>query len=213
MITGGNRYCPEINTLIREPGGLAGKRLGVQVGSSTHAALLGWLESNGLSGNVTIVPMDPQNMPEALMTRQLDAIAGSEPWAINTEKLCGDRVHELANLYSIKNHYPHLLIATNRTLQNNEDALRSIIRALDKANQLIYAYPDSAAAIAARYIGLPVDDQKVVMSRIRWEQGWEESDSASIEETAGFMYQSRNVPLKPDLGRYINILEDGRSTE
>lgn len=201
------------DTLIKEPGDLAGKRLGVQVGSSTHAALLGWLENSGLSDNVKIVPMDPQNMPEAVLTRQLDAIAGSEPWALNTEKLCGDRVYELVNLYSVKNHYPHLLIATNRTLQNNENALKSIIRALDKANHLIHAYPDSAAAIAARYIGLSTEDEKVVMSRIRWEQGWEEADSASIEETARFFYQSGRISQKPELNRYFNILSAGTAAE
>lgn len=63
------------------------------------------------SDKITIVPMDPLNIPEAMKYRQLDAIAGSEPWPLNVEKLCHNRVHELANLQNDKNHFPHYNIS------------------------------------------------------------------------------------------------------
>lgn len=67
-----NRYM-----LIKD---LKGKRIGYPFGASAHHALLEAITSAGLSEEqVTLIPMDVTEMPEALQKRELDALAAWEP--------------------------------------------------------------------------------------------------------------------------------------
>ena len=189
---------------IRSIPDLKGKKIGIQIGSSTNAALLAWLKKQGFKeSNYQLIPMNPQNMPEAMKSKQLDAIAGSEPWALNTEILCQSTVHELANLNNSTNHFPHLLISKKSTIDKNTEKIKEIIEALSKANKFISQHPDSAAKIAAHYIGLDPKDEKICMSRLKWEIGWEYSDEKSLEESINFFLRSNKIKTKPSVDERV----------
>jgi ABC-type nitrate/sulfonate/bicarbonate transport system substrate-binding protein len=196
------------DTSIHAPVDLLGKRIGVQVGSSTYGALMSWLENHNIPvDQITIVPMDPLNMPEAMKNRQLDAIAGSEPWPLNVEKLCQNSVHELDNLQNEKNHFPHVLLANTEIFsEESEKGILSVLKALDKANEFIATNPDSSAKIAAQSIGLTEKEQKECLSRLIWELDWTSSDLNSLEETASFFYKSKKIAEKPDIAKYLHIV-------
>ena len=196
------------DTSVHTPADLIGKRIGVQVGSSTYGALMSWLENHNISADqITIVPMDPLNMPEAMKSRQLDAIAGSEPWPLNVEKLCQNSVHELDNLQNAKNHFPHVLLANNEIFSGkNEKGILSVLKALDKANEFISANPDSSVKIAAHYIGLTEMQQKACLSLLTWELGWTPTDLSSLEETGSFFLKSKKITVKPDIAKYLHLV-------
>jgi NitT/TauT family transport system substrate-binding protein len=196
------------DTSVHAPIDLVGKRVGVQVGSSTYGALMSWLEKhNILAGQVSIVPMDPLNMPEAMKSRQIDAIAGSEPWPINVEKLCQNSVHELDNLQNDKNHFPHVLLANNKIfLEKSEKGILIVLQALVKANKFILTNPDSSAAITAHYIGLTVSEQKACLARLTWELDWTPMDLGSLEETAGFFFKLKKIVEIPDISKFQHIV-------
>ncbi len=195
------------DTSIHVAEDLTDKRIGVQIGSSTNGALLNWFEKNNITlDDITIVPMDPLNMPEAMKTKQLDAMAGSEPWAVNVEKICSDAVHELANLEDENNHFPHVLVATGNAVEDHEKQIHFVISALNKANEFMAHQPDSAAKIASKYIGLSVDEQTVCMNRLTWEIDWDETDLKSLEASASFLYKSGKISNIPDINKFIHIL-------
>lgn len=195
------------DTSIHVANDLIGKRIGIQMGSSTNGALLNWFDKNNIKlEDVTLVPMDPLNMPEAMKTKQLDAMAGSEPWAVNVEKMCSNAVHELDNLQDENNHFPHVLVANKDAVIDYEKQIRLIISALGKANEFIVNQPDSAAKIATKYIGLSVDEQKVCMNRLTWEINWDETDLKSLEASANFLFKSGKISNKPDIKRFLHIL-------
>lgn len=200
------------DTSVHTPSGLVGKRIGVQVGSSTYGALMSWLENHNIPADqITIVAMDPLNMPEAMKNRQLDAIAGSEPWPLNVEKLCRNSVHELDNLQNEKNHFPHVLLANNKIFSGkSEKGILSVLKALDKANEFISVHPDSSAKIAAHYIGLTESEQKECLSRLTWELDWTPSDLSSLDETASFFFKSKKIAEKPDIAKYLHIISIGK---
>jgi len=78
---------------VQEPKDLEGKKLGIQQTSGTHGAFLQWAEANDVDvKNITFVYLNPRDIPLAMQSRQIDAMGGSEPWAVNTENLCGDDV-------------------------------------------------------------------------------------------------------------------------
>jgi len=91
---GMHRYIAQEDILT--PKDLEGKKVGIQMGSSTHGSFMQWADANGISmSDVTLVPMNPADMPSAMETGQIDAMAGSEPWPTNVEKVCGEKVHEI----------------------------------------------------------------------------------------------------------------------
>jgi len=195
------------DTSIHETKDLIGKRIGIQMGSSTNGALLNWFDKNNVKKeDVIMVPMDPLNMAEAMKTKQLDAMAGSEPWAVNVEKMCSNAVYELDNLQDENNHFPHVLVASKNAVKDYEKQIRFVISALNRANEFIVNQPDSAAKIAAKYIGLSVDEQKVCMNRLTWEIDWDETDLNSLEASANFLYKSKIILNKPDIKRFVHIL-------
>lgn len=196
------------DTSVHTPADLVGKRIGVQVGSSTYGALMSWLENQDIPADqIILVPMDPLNMPEAMKSRQLDAIAGSEPWPLNVEKLCQNSVHELDNLQNKKNHFPHVLLANNKIFSGKrEKGILSVLKALNKANEFISANPDSSARITAHYIGMTESEQKTCLSRLTWELDWTPTDLSSLEETASFFFKSKKISEKPDIANYLHIM-------
>jgi sulfonate transport system substrate-binding protein len=202
--TGERMHRLVADTSIHSIQELVGKRIGVQQGSSTHAALIDWLDNNGISTDqITIVPMDPLNMPEAMKSKQLDAIAGSEPWPLNVEKLCKQSVHQLSDLYDPNNTQSHVVITTRKILNEHKLQIEDILAALEEANQFIVNDPQQSAEIVSKYTNLTIDDQKICTARLTWKLGWEESDVQSLEQTADYFYKLKSISEVPDIQEYI----------
>lgn len=202
--TGEKMHRIVADTGIHSVGDLTGKRIGIQMGTSTHAALIAWLDMNRIpAGLLTLVPMDPLNMPEAMKNRQLDAIAGSEPWPLNVEKLCGQCVHELSDLYDPRNTNSHVIITTRKFLNEHRQQIEAVISAIDRANDFLITDPRQSAEIISKYTGLSIEDQLVCTSRLTWKLGWEESDNQSLEQTSEYFYQLKSISEKPDIEKHI----------
>ncbi len=192
------------DTSIQKIQSLKGKRIGIQVGSSTHASLLAWFTKNNISvDEIELVPMQPANMPEAMKNKQLDAIAGSEPWALNVEKLCGSSVYELSNLYDSLNCQSHVLITKRETYQTHKSQINIILDGLNKANNLINSNPEKSAEIVSKQIGLTAEQQQICTSRLKWETGWEQKDIQSLQETAKTLYDLKKIKTIPEIEDYL----------
>ena len=147
--------------------------------------------------------MDPLNMPEAMKNKQLDAIAGSEPWPLNVVKLCNQGVHELSDLYDPRNSHSHVVITTIKTLNEHKHQIQVILKALEKANEFLINNPLKSAEILSKHIGLSVEDQLVCTSRLKWQLGWEESDNESLAQTSKYFYQLNIIKEKPKIQEHI----------
>ena len=202
--TGARMHRLLADTSIHSPDELIGKRIGVQMGSSTHAALIAWLDIHNISSDMlTFIPMEPQNMPEAMKNKQLDAMAGSEPWPLNVEKLCKESVHELSNLYDSLNTQSHVVITTRKTLNERKKQIEGILISLEKANDFLINNPRESAEILTKYTGLSIEDQLVCTARLTWKLGWEEFDVESLEQTAKYFYQLKSIKEIPDIQEHI----------
>ncbi|MRR34519.1 hypothetical protein EG829_07435, partial [bacterium] len=73
-------FTSVVGRKIVTPGELKGKRIGYAIGSSAHHTLLQALRSAGLSEqDVQLVPLEINEMPQALADRRVDAFSGWEP--------------------------------------------------------------------------------------------------------------------------------------
>ncbi len=190
---------------ITAPKQLEGKKVGIQLGSSTHGAFLLWTEKNGLDiENVDIVSLNPLDMPDAMFTDQIDAIAGSEPWPTNVKNRCGDKVRELSSSEGLGNTFPHVLVATEKLLLNNPKSVEKILRAVKKATNYINENIDDSARLISNYTGLPVETQKICMSRLFWNVAFDSTDYSSMAITSAFLKDFGKIEQIPDFARIID---------
>lgn len=191
---------------IQGPKDLEGRKLGIQQTSSTHGAFLQWAEANGVNvDNVTLVPMNPRDIPLAMQSRQIDAMGGSEPWAVNTENLCGDDVHELGNSSGMGSTFPIVLVASERALDDRPDAIRAVLKALDRGNEFIKSNWSEAMKICAERTGLSTDDQSRCSGFQFYELGFNGTDVDSMNMTARSMMDFGSIGQMPEVMAHVDL--------
>ncbi len=132
---------------IKEPKDFEGKRVAVQQGSSTHGGFLAYCKANGIdTAKLTFVPLSPKDFPEAMVTKQVDLVAGSEPWPGNVMAACKDCA-EFANLEGLGSIYPLPVLARQQLLAEHPDLAARVVRATRKGAELCKSDPDKAAQI------------------------------------------------------------------
>lgn len=179
---------------------LEGKKLGIQLGSSTHGCFLAWAKANGVAlDRVDILNLRPSEIPMAMHSGQLDAMAGSEPWATNTERQCGAKVHELANFAGQMGTSPMVLIASKRTLEGKAEAIAKLIRALSRAVDWVNANHARTAAICAPLTGLSLQDQERCTYTLTWRLRWTPEDAAALGMTAQFLLEHGKIAALPEI--------------
>jgi ABC-type nitrate/sulfonate/bicarbonate transport system substrate-binding protein len=182
------------------PTDLEEMKVGLQSGSSSHAAFLQWANANGVNlDNVTIVPLSPSDMADAMRTRQVDAIMASEPYPINVIKACGDTVHELGNSSGLGNTFPLVLVASESALANKREAIYDALSAIEEAIEMINENSSAMAVLCANKTGLTASDQLGAMSDLTYQLGFNETDVAGLNMTGGFLLANSKISAIPDI--------------
>ena len=167
---------------------LEGARVGIQMGSSTYGAFLAWCRQVGLEpGKIHFVSLSPLDMPQAMQTGQLDAMAGSEPWPSNVEATAGDQVHELTDFSALHNSFPLLVAASATALEQRRDEMDALLRALSKAIRFMEQQPEQTVKILAAAIGLPEPQQRRCTYQLNWGIGFTKQDQDSLHMTANYL--------------------------
>jgi NitT/TauT family transport system substrate-binding protein len=187
-------------TDIVEVSDLAGKKIGVQFGSSSQGALLRLLEASGMSADdVTQVSLSPADMPNAVKTRQVDAIIGSEPWPTNVEGACIGDVHEIANSTGLGSNYPLVLMVTQKLATEKPRVIAAALEAIDRAIEYMETDYEAAIALCAEKIGLSADDEKKCLTTVGYNLGLEQADIDSLRSVGEFLVSSGKITALPDI--------------
>ena len=186
------------NASIAVPTDIEGKTVGLQGSSSSHAAFLNWAQENGVNmSNVTVLPMNPMDIPLAILNGDIQVMAGSEPWAVNTENLCGDAVHEIGNSSGLGSIYPMVLVASEKILRNNPDAVQTMVDIMVRSNQFITDNWSEAMEICSNRTGLSLEDQDRCSAVQFYEVGFNQTDVDSIDIAANAMLAFKKINALP----------------
>jgi sulfonate transport system substrate-binding protein len=189
---------------ITTPAGLKGKRVGIQMGSSTHGAFLLFLDKNGLSADdLVLVPLNPSDMPEAMLANQIDAGVGSEPWPSNIEERV-EGSSEVATLANLGNNYPLVMLVTARYAQAHPEAVLAALRATLQAVDLMHTDPDRAAGLIAEATGVPVERERRIMDTLEWGVVLDDATINSLQQTADFLYSQGKTQSLPDWDKVVD---------
>lgn len=184
---------------ITKPADLAGKRLGVQFGSSTHGAVYLYLEHNGIDpATVKLVNMPQKDLIEGLQSDSIDALAASEPTpTLALKKVPG--AHEVAVLSGLGNDYPLLLVASKAFADAHPDAIRAIVAGTRKAVDWINTDPDAAGAATAAVTGAPASVEADMFRKMDWKVRLDDQTIDSLNKTAAFLHSIGKLKQIPDV--------------
>ena len=189
---------------MRSAADLKGKRVAIQMGSSTHGGFLLFLEKNGLSADdLKLIPLNPSDMPEAMLTRQIDAGVGSEPWPSNIEERV-EGSYELATLSGLGNNYPLVMLVTETYAREHAEAVLAALRATDKAVDFMHARPDEAAALISAATGVPASRERKIMDTLEWKVVLDEATVDSLKQTAEFLHSQGKIENMPDWDAFVD---------
>lgn len=115
---------------------LKGKRIGTVPGSSAAFFLATFLTYNGLpESDIELININPPNLPNALYSGEVDAIAIWEPYAYNAQKLLGDKAMRLPSSEIYRETFN--LTVMRDFAQENPDVLKRLLKAIIKATTFI----------------------------------------------------------------------------
>ncbi|MBI0584418.1 MAG: NrtA/SsuA/CpmA family ABC transporter substrate-binding protein [Methanomassiliicoccus sp.] len=184
---------------------LVGKKVGVQFGSSSQGALLRLLEANGLSADdITSVSLSPADMPNAVKTRQVDAIIGSEPWPTNVENANGADVHEITNSSGLGSTYPLVLMVTQKLIDERPEVITAALKAIDRAIAYMGTDYETSIALCAGKIGISVSDEKKCLDTVSYGLRLERTDIDSLRSVGEFLLSSGKISALPDIEAAID---------
>lgn len=201
---GMHRILSDVNLTVPED--LNGKRVGMQQSSSSHGAFIQWCDANGISiDNLTFVYLNPSYLAEAMYSGEIDAMVGSEPWALNTENLCGSSVHELGNSSGLGSSFPIVLVASHKAISEKGEALSRLLEALDMANDHINEEWDDSMAICASLTGLSFADQSRGSGLQFFELGFNATDVQSMTMTAMALMDFGKIDSVPVIMDHVDL--------
>jgi NitT/TauT family transport system substrate-binding protein len=131
---------------IDRPSQLAGRRVGMAVGTSGQFFLDSMLMMHGVEPRqIQVVNIPPEDMPQALASGRVEALSVWEPYAWRTVKAMksGVQVLKAAGIYTVT-----FNLVANRKLAGPRDAdLAALLRAVQRAERFIHQQPQRAQRI------------------------------------------------------------------
>ncbi|TDD96386.1 ABC transporter substrate-binding protein [Jiangella asiatica] len=130
---------------------LAGKNIGVAVGSINHLYLLSVLEAHGMvPEDVEIINTAPPDMGVALQTGGIDAAIVWDPWPMIIED-------QVEGSYEVARGGGYIgfvgyIVAKREWAEANQDVVEAFLTARAAADQWMRENPDDAAEVAARWL-------------------------------------------------------------
>ncbi len=183
---------------IKEPKDLAGRRIGVHFGSSTHGAIALYLKKFGLLSSVKLVNVKQSSLPEALISGDIDALAASEPSpSLALKKVPGSS--RLATLGGLGNHYPLMMVASKDYADAHPEALRALVAGTRKAVDFIKADTAAAGTDLSRATGVDARLEQSTLGKLDWQVRLDDEIIASLEQTAAFLNSIGRLKKIPDV--------------
>lgn len=128
---------------IRIPQDLAGKRIGVALGTTGHFFLDSYLSANGIDKTkITIIDMKPGAMPEALSEGWVDAVAIWQPNLKQLERRLGQN----GLVFYDERIYSSIVCLSSRQdfVNNHPETIKKVLRALLRAEVFFKENPDAS---------------------------------------------------------------------
>jgi ABC-type nitrate/sulfonate/bicarbonate transport system substrate-binding protein len=191
-----------------------GKRVGAQVGTGVHTALLMILERKGLSEqDLGITNLRVVDMPAAMASGSFDGVVGWEPMmqrilqgGHGVQTIGEDEFNQSGEIT-----FPFLLTTRSDYRDKHPKVVQAVVNAYAKAHHFIRTNKDEAIDILATAMnttGEPLDRsliRAVVFAIDRFETpAFTDADWKDLRAVADFAYKMKQIEPKPDLDKVVD---------
>lgn len=205
-VGGGNhrhRLMVPLESSMEELPDLRGKQLGIVLGSTAHSGYYHLMEKYNLNPqDITLVNLNPGDMPEALAANQVDAILTWEPIPSLIESRGLGR--ELTTLAETDNLYPVLALVNTSFAQKHPKKVEALIRGLRKAAEFITGEPQAACDIISEVTGLETAVALKALDHHYFGVYFSDEIMQELVDTAHFLVQMDTITTVPDMGTFID---------
>lgn len=183
---------------IFAPQDLKGKTIGVTIGSNGEYFIETVLLLHGIPRDeVSTVNLKPNQMYDALMNGDVDAIATWNPQMYRAQKKLGDR----GVTFSAEGLYvPSFIIAARQDyVHSNPKTVAKVVRALNNASNLIQNNPNETQLIVSRYLKIDTALLKELSAIYRFKVSRDQSFLLTLENQSKWAIKHKltdqtNVP-------------------
>jgi ABC-type nitrate/sulfonate/bicarbonate transport system substrate-binding protein len=188
---------------IKSARDLAGHKVGTFVGTSAHYMLdLLGLMSGIDPGQIDVVPLKPDEVLPRLRSGELDAVALFEPYGFQAVRALGADALPLAGRRVYTQTW-NVVIAREAVGIRDEDIQR-VLRALDRAEELIRKDPYEAKEVLRGRLGLDEATVAWIWPDLRFQLSLDQSLISTLEGQA--RWAMRNGHVKGDMPNYMRYL-------
>jgi ABC-type nitrate/sulfonate/bicarbonate transport system substrate-binding protein len=212
-IVGGMVYSEnDVKLLARQDKGitaaadLKGKSVGMTAGSSGHFFLGLFMSYFRMrASDLRTVDLEPAYLSQALIEGRVDAIATWEPHIYNARKVLGDNAFLLSSggIYRTDFYF----VARKAFIQDNSDALRRFLRAIEKAEGFIRKNNKEAKEIVVQRLKMDRSILNETWDNFRFALFLDQSILTSLEDEARWAIRSRltDASKVPNYLGYLHI--------
>jgi taurine transport system substrate-binding protein len=175
---------------------LAGKKVAVPFGSTTHFSLLALLQQDGVDpSSLTLLDLQPQDLVAAWQRGDIDA---AYVWEPHLTRLVGDGgtvIITSADLADRGVLTADVGLVSKDFASNHTDAVRQYVAVLDEAVEFYRANPQEAAEALSKELGLTPEESLASSKGIIWLTSTEQADAKFL-----------GTPEQP--GAFAQVLKD-----
>lgn len=187
---------------------LAGKRIGVIVGSSSHYYLDSYLLFHDIDPKgIKLVPLAPENIVAAMEQQQVDAISGHSRHtgpvlkALGTDGIALNDPHIYTETYN--------LVADRHTLAQRGAEIVKVLRALDRAERFIAEQPVRAKQILMSRTLLDATMVEAVFPSFTYRLSLSQSLVSAMEGQARWAVREGHALPSRKAPNYLDFIEPG----
>jgi sulfonate transport system substrate-binding protein len=192
-----------VNSSIKSPRDLRGKKVSVVKGSYAHHLLVLVLQKGGLTINdIQLINLSQADTATAIANGNVDAAAIWEPLITTLESKGLVRV--LADGTGIKQGVL-VIVAAQDFLNKHRDQARAILRAYQRGATFIRSNPKEAARLISGDVNLPPDLLLKVFAKFNYAPAIHANDIQELKESEAFMRSAGLIKAPVDIDRFADL--------
>jgi NitT/TauT family transport system substrate-binding protein len=183
---------------------LSGKRIGVTLGTSGHFVLDAFLIRQKLSADdVTLRDLQPEEIVDALVKGEVDAVATWEPYlgALRTQLGANGTSFFSEGLYEL----PFNIAGRQDYVFSHPEAINKLLRALVRAERFYKDEPDAARKIIASAINVSLETLQEVLPTYRLNVTLHQSLLLALEDETRWAIKNK-LTTRIDIPNYLKHL-------
>jgi len=181
---------------------LNGKRIGVTLGTSGHFVLDAFLIREKLStDDVTLRDLQPQELADALLKGDVDAVATWEPYlgSLRTQLGANGMIFYSEGIYEL----PFNIAGTQDYVVSHPETIKKLMRALVRAERFCKDEPDAAHMIIAGAINVSLEDMVELWPTFEFNVTLDQSLLLTLEDETRWAIKNK-LTDRTDLPNYLH---------